>query len=59
MGTTAFYIVSNDKFPALKEAIYRAYKGIDPDWDGVNIHLSILTSKIDQAITHVQDVNKV
>ena len=59
MGTTAFYIVGGNKFPALKEAIYRAYKGIDPDWDGVNIHLSILTSKIDQAITHVQDVNKV
>ena len=59
LGTTAFYLVKGMKFPAVKEAIYRAYKGIDPDWDGVKIHLSILTSKIDQAIRHVQDVNTV
>ena len=59
LGTTAFYIVGGNKFPGLKESIYRAYKGIDPDWDGVNIQLSILMSKIDQAVRHVQDVTKV
>ena len=59
LGTTAFYLVENSKFPGLKEAIYRAYRGIDSDWEGVNVHLSILMSKIDEAKRHVQDVTKV
>ena len=59
LGTTAFYLASNNKFPALKEAIYRAYRGIDPDWDGVNKHLSIVMSKIDEAKRHVQDVTEI
>eukprot|EP00794_Sanderia_malayensis_P015727 gene15727-17312_t len=58
LGTTAFYL-RKSKFPTLKEAIYRAVKGIDPDWNGVKSHLSIVMSKIDEAIRHVQDVNKV
>jgi len=59
LGTTAFYIMPNEHFPALKEAIYRAYRGIDPDWDGVNVYLSILMSKIDEAKRHVEDVTEV
>ena len=59
LGTTAFYLVSNNHFPALKEAIYRAEKKIDPDWDGVKIQLAILMSKMDAAKEHVEDVTKV